>query len=127
MKDNSTLESKTLVETAKDYLLNTTELCRLKAIDKAADGISTISVRVILIPFVVLFFLIMNLAVSMWLGEWAGKMSYGFFMVAGGYLFVGLLIYLFGRTLIIAPLKNAFIRYASKFELPWNIQRRQKN
>lgn len=121
------LHIKTIVESGKQYVHTTAEIYKLKAIDKAADGISTFSARILVVPFAVLFFIIMNIALTMWLGEELGRMSYGFFIVGGAYGFIGLMLYLFGNILIKAPIKNAIIKHALKIKIPWKIQKHQES
>ena len=123
--EDPTLNIKTLVHTTEHYVRTTAELYKLKAIDKAADGISTFSARIVIVPFAVLFFIIMNMAVAIWLGELLGRTSYGFFIVGGAYGLIGLIIYLFGNKLIKSPLRNAIIKYALKIELPWKAPKHQ--
>jgi hypothetical protein len=125
--DDPTVHIKTLIETTKHYVQESAELYKLKAIDKASEGISTFSARIILIPFAILFFIMMNIAISLWLGELLHKNSYGFFITGGTYGLVGVIVYLFGNKLIKTPLKNIFIKYALKIEMPWTTPKTPEN
>ena len=118
---------KTIADTTKHYVSTTAELYKLKAIDKAADGIATFSARALTIPFAVVFFIIMNVALTMWLGEELGRMSYGFFIVGGAYGLIGLILYLFGNILIKTPARNAIIRFALNIEMPWKKSKTPKS
>ena len=65
----------------------------------------------IIVP-VFLFFILVGLAI--YLGDILGKMYYGFFIVGGVILLLGLLVILLRRPLITNPLINALIK--SMFE-----------
>jgi hypothetical protein len=121
------LHVKALIETTSGYLRTTTELYKLKAIEKVANIVSTLATKTVLIPMIILFFLTINIAVGLWLGEWLGKMSYGFFAVAGLYGVIGLLIFLLGNKLIKNPIRNIIIKNASKINLPWEVPETTKN
>jgi hypothetical protein len=108
MEDQASLIN-TLFEKAEHYTKTSAELYKLKVIDKSADVISTLTVRLAIIVFITLFFLIMNTGVALWLGEVLGKVYYGFFIVAGFYALVGILLYAFRNKWIKVPLRNSII------------------
>jgi hypothetical protein len=121
------IEGRSLVKTAEHYVRTNAELYKLKAIDKTADGISNLFGRIVIIPFALLFFIILNLAIAFWIGELLEKTSYGFFILAGFYAFIAVLLYIFGNRWIKAPIRNAIIKYALKLELPWKNRKPHDN
>jgi hypothetical protein len=102
----------TLFERTEHYTRTSVELYKLKAIDKSADVLSTLVARIAVAAFVILFFLILNIGVALWLGELLGRSCYGFFTVAGFYALAGIAIYVFRRRWIETPLRNAIITQA---------------
>lgn len=111
MEENTTLLGD-LLEKIEDYSKTTIELVKLKAVDKLATTVSNV-VYVIIISLLAFFFLlIINLAISFWLGELLGKTYLGFFVVAGFYVLLILLFVLFKKQLIKAPITGTII---SKF------------
>jgi hypothetical protein len=102
----------TLFEKAGQYSKTSVELYKLKAIDKSADVIATFSARLAIMLFISLFFLILNIGVSLWVGESLGKMYYGFFIVAGFYALGAIVLFLFRDKWIKTPLRNAIISQA---------------
>ena len=77
-----------------EYLETRVELVRLKAIDKTSDVISSLAASIIIILVFLLFILSLNIGVAIWVGELLGKIYYGFFIVAGFYAIVGLILLL---------------------------------
>jgi hypothetical protein len=109
MNNDTTTSAQVLLEAVEEYGKTTIALCRLTAIDKAADVLSSLLVRVALWAVVVLFVLVLNTGVALWIGEWLGKDSYGFFAVAGFYALLGILLYTFRYQWIKYPVSNTII------------------
>ena len=98
-----------LFEKTEKYTRTTAELYKLKAIERSADVISTLSARLVVFVFVSLFFLIMNIGVALWIGDWLGKTYFGFFIVAGFYALVGSVLFVFRNKWIKEPLRGSII------------------
>lgn len=99
----------TLIEKAEAYGKTTVELVKLKAVDKVADGTSSIVAWTAVIIALILFFITLNFGVALWLGELMGDIYIGFFVVAGFYGVVGLILYLFRNKWIKKPLNDSII------------------
>jgi hypothetical protein len=108
MEEKETPIEKLFVK-AEEYTQTTIELVKLKAIDKTADFFAFVMVRLALFIVVSLFFLIVNIGIAMWAGELLGKTYYGFFIVAGFYILIGILLYSFRNSLIKIPISNSII------------------
>jgi len=94
MEDNTkVIES--LLESATDYGKTTYELVKLKALDKASDGVSSAIPHSIVVLTITSFMLFLNLGVAFWLGEILGKLFYGFFAVAAFYAVVAFVLHFF--------------------------------
>jgi hypothetical protein len=63
----------------------------------------------IVVIFAVLFFLILNIGVALWLGDLLGKSYYGFFAVSGFYAVLALFFFIFRDQMIKKPLNNSII------------------
>jgi hypothetical protein len=100
----------TLIDRATDYGKTSFELVKLKALDKSTDIVSSIVPGTILILLVSTFFLFLNLGIALWLGEVLGKMFYGFFVVAGFYVLVSLIIHFFLNKWIKRVVGDYFIK-----------------
>jgi hypothetical protein len=101
-----------LIEKGEQYGKTTLELLKLKTIDKSADVASNLVSWLLVLIFAVLFFLILNIGVALWLGEVLGKSYYGFFVVSGFYALLALVFGIFRKQLIKEPLNNSIIEQA---------------
>ena len=94
---------------SEQYSKTSIELFKLKAIDKAVGVISSMVYRLVVIIFFTLFFFIVNIGLSFWLGELIGHDYLGFFIVAGFYLVVGVTSHFFLHRIIVKLLVNFII------------------
>ena len=98
-----------LIEKGEQYGKTTLELLKLKTLDKSADVVSNLVSWLIVFIFAVLFFLILNIGVALWLGELLGKSYYGFFVVSGFYALLALIFGIFRKQLIKDPVNNSIV------------------
>src|SRR5437763_448706 len=106
---------KTLIDKSKDYLETKIELTKLKTIDKSADVLSTVVVTVSMLFVSVFLILFLSLAVALYLGKWLGAYHYGFFIMAGFYAIVLLVIYVKREKWIKTPIANELISKMLKY------------
>lgn len=99
-----------LVEKAEAFGKTSYELYKLKAIDKSSDLLSSLVMRMAVISVGLLFITVLNIGVSLWLGERLGKFYYGFFIVAAFYAVAGFVLFLFRKRWIKNPVSNAIVR-----------------
>ena len=107
--ENNTSTIETLFEKAEDYTRTTAELMKLKAVDKTADVASSMLSRGVVSIVFVMFAFLVNIGLSLWVGELLGKDYYGFFIVSGIYLIISILLYIFRDPLIKLPVSNFII------------------
>ncbi len=98
-----------LIERADDYAKTSVQLIKLKTIDKVADGTSSFVAWSAVIIAAILFFIIFNFGVALWLGAILEKIYLGFFIVAGFYAIVGLILYLFRNKWIKKPMNDSMV------------------
>lgn len=108
MEDQENL-IESLIEKGEQYGKTTIELLKLKTIDKSADVVSTLVSWAIVIVFAVLFFLILNIGVALWIGELLGKSYYGFFAVSGFYALLAIVFGIFRKQLVKQPVNNSIV------------------
>lgn len=108
MNDTAT-PIETLFEKAEDYSKTTIKLFKLNAIDKSAEVVSSLALRATIFMVFALFTLIINIGIALWIGELLGKSYYGFFVIAGFYAIIGMLLFAFGHQWIKMPLSNSII------------------
>lgn len=83
-----------LLEKAEAYGKTSFEILRLKALSKGADVGSTLLSRLLFILVICFFMLAVNAAIALWLGDMLGKLYYGFFLVAGFYAIIGVILFI---------------------------------
>jgi hypothetical protein len=103
-----------LIERAEDYRATTVALFKLKAIDKSAEAISSVIPHLAVVIMIGLSGLIMSIGVALWIGELLGKSYYGFFIVAGCYGLITVLIHGFRNQWIKNPVRNSIISQMRK-------------
>jgi hypothetical protein len=108
MEDKATLID-SLFEKAEMYAKTNFELYKLHAIDKSADIISTIAAKLTIIMVVFLSFILLNIGLSIWIGELLGKIYYGFFIISAFYIIVTLILYYNRSILLKAPVNDSII------------------
>jgi len=108
MENNSTTIER-LIEKAEVYSKTTLELCKSEAVYKSADILSNLAVKLALTIVVVVFLLFTNIGLAFYLGEYLGKVCYGFFLIGLGYLLIGILLYIFKDEWIKNPTSNFII------------------
>ncbi|MGV8139860.1 MAG: hypothetical protein AB2L20_32135 [Mangrovibacterium sp.] len=98
-----------LIEKGEQYGKTTLELIKLKTLDKTANVASDLVSWLIIVIFAILFFLILNIGIALWLGDLLGKSCYGFFVIAGFYGILALVFGVFRKQLIKRPVNNSII------------------
>jgi len=107
--DNQATTIEMLFERAEDYTRTTVELTKLNVIDKSADVLSSLLSRLTVLIVVAMFALLINIGLSIWIGELLGKTYYGYFVVASAYFILAIIINSFKDQWIKVPVSNFII------------------
>jgi hypothetical protein len=99
----------TLIGRIGDYGRATYRVIRLKAVDKTAEVVASLFSKAIIFLTFLLFTLMASCGVSFLLGEWLGRIGYGFLFVAAFYGVLSLIIYFVFRDTIKARVANRLI------------------
>jgi ABC-type uncharacterized transport system fused permease/ATPase subunit len=108
--DTPTENLKSLFADAGEYMKMKSELWKLKLIDKTSDIVSSVIEKVILAFLGFMFFILLNIALALLIGHWLGNSFYGFFVMAGFYVIVGLIVKIAGDRLFKIPIANSMIQ-----------------
>jgi len=106
----SQLES--LFEKAETFGITTYELSKLKALETTVKVVTSLVSRMAVIAMVAIFLFILSTGMAFWLGELLGRIYYGFFVVAGFYMLVILVLHFFLHKWIRKPLRDSIISQA---------------
>ncbi|WP_320814208.1 hypothetical protein [Flavobacterium sp.] len=107
---SDTFES--LFEKAENFGKTTYQLSKLKALETTTVVTTSLVSRLTVILMFSMFTLVFNIGIALFLGELLGKSYYGFFIVAGFYLLVGIVLYFFLHNWIKKPLSDLIITKA---------------
>jgi hypothetical protein len=99
-----------IIQKAGEYLETRIELMRLQTVSKSSDVVSHLLTQIVLIVILILFFLMVNIGLAMWLGDVMGKSYYGFFTVAAVDGIVGILFFLLRKSWLKEPINNLMVR-----------------
>ena len=107
-KETSPIES--LLKKTGDFLETKVELLKLQAGEKATGIGSSLVSAIILIIIVGIMLLTLNIGIALWIGELLGEVYFGFFIVSGFYLLVGLLMYAFRSQWLQKPFHDRLVK-----------------
>lgn len=103
-----------LFQKAEDYGKTAIKLLQLKAIDNAADLVSTLITHLIVAIVILLSLLSLTIGVALWIGQLFNNSYYGFFILGIFYAIVALTVHLFKNTWIKKPFNNYSIAQMMK-------------
>lgn len=93
-----------------DYLETRIDLVKLKTIDKSSDVLSSAAAAVT-IAIALLFFLLMaSIGLSIYIGLLLNNLYFGFFVMAGFYLLLVIILYAARKQLIKMPVYNSIVK-----------------
>ncbi len=104
----SILES--LIDSAEDYGKSSIELMKLKAIRKLTEVVSSIAANTIVVCMILLFVFILSIGLSFYIGDALGKTYLGFFVVAGIYLLLTVILMIGSKPILKIPIGNAIVK-----------------
>ena len=97
-----------LIQRIEQYGKSSYDLVKLKTIDKSAEVISSLCMRVILLLTGFLGLVMLSSGVSLLIGHYFGVLAYGFFWVAGFYILLLVIFWLLSSSIKIS-IYNSFI------------------
>lgn len=107
-----------IIENTESYTKNQLELIELKTIKKIARTSSSVASGIGVIVFIMFFLTVLNIGLSIMIGDYLGKLYYGFFIIAGFYLLLTIIVIAFRKNLIGAPVGNLIIKRLTNTLVP---------
>jgi len=114
--EDKTTPVEVLLARAQAYTKTSIELFKLKATDKIAELTSNLASGFVILVILVLFFVNLNIAIALLLGDLLGKAWLGFILISGLYACIGCIIFLFRNKWIKRPVSNSIIELLLKDE-----------
>jgi protein-S-isoprenylcysteine O-methyltransferase Ste14 len=102
----------------KEYVNIRIDAVKLHTAEKTSKAIAGALAFVVVIQLLALFAVFASIALAFAFAEWTGKIYWGFLIVAGIYLLLGVIIWLAKEQLLRIPIMNALLRqmHAGKTE-----------
>ena len=94
----------------KDYINTNIRLVKMKVADKSSSAIGGLTAIVIVAVIMLLFVVFLSTAVAILLSDLLDSPSLGYFIVAGFYLLIGILLFVNREKWIVTPLGNSLIK-----------------
>ena len=99
----------TLFRTTVSYIDTRLDLFKLSLLRKASEGVSSVISKVIALSMFSIAFILLTIGLSIYLGKKLGGTEFGFFLVGGGLLIVGIIFYLLKKQLVKNPISSTII------------------
>jgi fatty acid desaturase len=103
-----------LLDKTTEFVKSSIELAKLKAIDKTAEIVSSLIPKTIVFVMIATFVIFLNLGIALWLGDILNNSFYGFFVVAGFYALVAVIIHFFFHKTIKRNIANNIVKQLLK-------------
>lgn len=109
MDDNKTVAGK-IIDNARDIVETSYKLLVIKVVDKATKILSSALAAVTF--FVIGFFVVLFLGIgtAIWIGEALENMKAGYFITAGIFILLILIIYLLRKKIVFPVLRDSIIK-----------------
>ena len=95
-----------IVSKAGDLAETKMEIWKLRAAGRISETVSSLISLIAIIILAGAALIILSFGVAFWIGKELDNTSYGFFIVGGFYALIGLMVFIFRKDLIKAPLSN---------------------
>lgn len=108
--ENQSSSIESLIDRVKSYVETRIDLLKLKAIDKSSSFLSVLVTMLVLSIVGLIFIILLNIGLALYIGSLVGSAYCGFFIVAGFYLITGLVIFIFRDQWLKTPVSNVIIK-----------------
>jgi hypothetical protein len=105
-----------LYKKVAQYSETSIELLKLQTIEKTANVISSLCVVISILFIIGMFILFVNIGISFFIGNLLENAALGFVIVSGFYLILGIIVFVFRKSLIKIPIENLIISKIVKEE-----------
>lgn len=95
---------------SKDYVNTRIELFKLKGINKASNVFASTVTAIFLVVMGLMALVLFSIGLALYLGEILGASHYGFFIVGGLYIIIGLILIALRKQLLKIPFSNWLIK-----------------
>jgi hypothetical protein len=98
-----------LMSKAGDLAETKAELWKLKMVNKVSETVASVISKIAIVALIGLALVVLSLGAAYWIGYMMGSLYYGFFIVGGAYILLGILVHVFRKQLIKKPISDIII------------------
>jgi hypothetical protein len=102
-------ELRSLGEETFDYLKLRWASMRLATVERLSDSASRAAGAVVAGVVILIALMFLMIALALWIGEMLGHASLGFLIAGGGFLLIGVVLWLVGRRLFAGTMVRFFV------------------
>jgi hypothetical protein len=112
--DNPAEAVEALFERVEAFGRVTCEISKLKTVEVSVLILTTLIAKVSVVLVLSFFLLVLSIGMALWIGDMLGALHHGFFIVAGFYLLVGVVLHFFLHRWLRRPIAQLIITHALK-------------
>ena len=105
----STETFKTIIDQSKDYLDTRIEIARLKMVDRSAEVVSSVVVRILMVIIALVSLIFLSIGFAILIGKLLGSYEYGFLSVGGFYAILFIIVYIQRGKWLKTPIVNSLL------------------
>ena len=98
-----------LISKTGDLVETKVELFKLKMADRLSQAVSSVLSKIATAVLLILALIILSLGAAFWIGSELKNNYYGFFIVGGFYILLGIVVFAFRHVLIKKPISTIII------------------
>jgi cytochrome c biogenesis protein CcdA len=99
-----------MLKRIEEYISTRLLLVKVEAVEKLTDALSVVFKRIILFIIAGLVFFFASIAAALWIGDIYNSYTIGFFAIAGVYLLILIIMFIFRKQFLEKNIKNDIIR-----------------
>lgn len=100
----------------KEYVNNRIASVKLSVAEKSSKIVANLIAKTIVVVVFLFFLVFASIAAGYALAKWTGEFYWGFLIVAGIYLFIGMIIWVAREKILRLPILNAMVKQMFKEE-----------
>ena len=104
------VKAEELAEHVKEYINNRMDAVKLNTAEKSSKLLATVIASVVVAMFFITFLFFASTALAFVFSRITGALSWGFLIVGGIYLLLGVLVWLLKDRILQLPIMNALLR-----------------
>lgn len=103
-----------LFERVESYIKINLQIYKLRFVEVAAETASSVMANILIAIIAIMFFMLLNVGIAIWLGSLLDSPSHGYFMLSGVYLLMLILLWSFRKNMFKKSVTGGIIKQFEK-------------